>query len=101
MSYTNGLNSLETGLGALSSVETKAQGTSATVTSSIEQASGKDFQLADKADLSTAAGSIAQVLGTSDVRMEKVTALQQAIADGSYNVSSSEVADKMIQSLLD
>jgi len=45
-------------------------------------------------------GLIAQALEGSDVRTEKVAALQESIANGSYNVSSSDVADKMIRSLL-
>jgi flagellar biosynthesis anti-sigma factor FlgM len=36
----------------------------------------------------------------SDVRMTKVAELRQAIASGSYNVSASAVADKMVESML-
>jgi negative regulator of flagellin synthesis FlgM len=43
---------------------------------------------------------VGQALSGSDVRMEKVAALQQAIEAGTYNVSSSDVADKLISSLL-
>jgi anti-sigma28 factor (negative regulator of flagellin synthesis) len=32
--------------------------------------------------------------------MDKVAALQQAIAGGTYNVSASDVANKMVESLL-
>ena len=57
----------------------------------------------DQTSLSSAAGLVgglaAQASQTSDVRMEKVTALQQAISSGTYNVSSSDVADKIIGSL--
>jgi flagellar biosynthesis anti-sigma factor FlgM len=35
-----------------------------------------------------------------DIRSEKVASLQQAIAAGNYSVSSSDVADKIIESLL-
>jgi flagellar biosynthesis anti-sigma factor FlgM len=44
---------------------------------------------------------IAHALEGSDTRAEKVAALQQAIASGSYSVSSADVASKMIQSLLE
>ena len=44
---------------------------------------------------------MAQALEGSDTRSAKVASLQQAIAAGTYNVSSSDVADKIIQSLLD
>jgi negative regulator of flagellin synthesis FlgM len=55
----------------------------------------------DQANLSSAGGVVAQALAVSDTRYAKVAALQQAIADGSYSVSSSDVADKIIQSLLE
>lgn len=55
----------------------------------------------DETTLSKTGGMIAQALQRSDVRTAKIEALQKAIASGSYNVSASEVADKMIQSLLD
>lgn len=54
----------------------------------------------DQAKLSPASELIAQALGGSDVRSEKVEALRQAIASGTYNISSSDVADKWMQSLL-
>lgn len=54
---------------------------------------------ADETKLSSTGGLIAQALGGSDVRTAKVEALQKAIADGSYSVSSSDVADKLIQTL--
>ncbi len=44
---------------------------------------------------------MSQALEISDVRSAKVAALQQAIASGSYKVSSSDVAEKMIDSLLE
>jgi negative regulator of flagellin synthesis FlgM len=56
---------------------------------------------ADEARLSSTGGLIAHALEGSDVRTSKVAALKQAIASGAYNVPSSDVADKMIQSLLD
>jgi negative regulator of flagellin synthesis FlgM len=58
-----------------------------------------NMQPADQTTLSATAGLVAQALEGSDVRSEKVASLQQAIAAGSYSVSSSDVADKIIQSL--
>jgi negative regulator of flagellin synthesis FlgM len=55
----------------------------------------------DQTSLSSASTSLAQALTTSDVRTDKVASLQQAIASGSYHISSSDVADKMLQSLLE
>jgi negative regulator of flagellin synthesis FlgM len=55
----------------------------------------------DQTNLSSTGGLVAQALESSDTRSAKVASLQQAIAAGSYSVSSSDVADKIIQSLLD
>jgi negative regulator of flagellin synthesis FlgM len=55
---------------------------------------------ADETKLSSTGGLIAQALEGSDVRSAKVEALQKAIAQGSYSVSSSDVADKLMQTLL-
>lgn len=94
MSYASGINNLQLTVGSVESAN-PAEPTSI-------QPGGSSTQVshADQADLSSAAGSIAQSLTTSDVRTDKVAALQQAIASGSYNVSSGEVADTIIQSLL-
>lgn len=55
----------------------------------------------DQASLSAVGGLVAQALGSSDVRSEKVASLQQAISAGQYNVSSTEVAAKLLQSMLE
>lgn len=54
----------------------------------------------DKATLSTAASVAAAAAPDSDVRMEKVAAIQQALADGTYNIPASEVAGKMIDHMI-
>ena len=46
---------------------------------------GKDYQIAKNA-----------VAAAPDVRAEKVNAIKQALASGTYNVSMEEVADKLI-----
>ena len=48
---------------------------------------GKDYQIAKSA-----------VAAAPDVRAEKVNAIKQALASGTYNVSMEEVADKLINS---
>jgi negative regulator of flagellin synthesis FlgM len=50
--------------------------------------------------VSSTAGALAQITGQSDVRSEKVAQLQAAIAGGTYNVSSTDVANKLIESML-
>jgi negative regulator of flagellin synthesis FlgM len=57
---------------------------------------------ADQATLSAAASVAAAASATpdSDVRMEKVAAIQQALASGTYNIPASEVAGKMMDHML-
>ncbi len=55
---------------------------------------------ADLATLTSAGSVAAQSAPDSDVRMDKVTAVQQALAAGTYNVPASAVADKMIDQML-
>ncbi|MFP5230338.1 MAG: flagellar biosynthesis anti-sigma factor FlgM [Acidobacteriota bacterium] len=54
----------------------------------------------DQATLSSAASVAAAAAPDSDVRMEKVTAIQQAIAAGTYQVPASAVAGKMIDHMM-
>jgi flagellar biosynthesis anti-sigma factor FlgM len=55
---------------------------------------------ADEATLSPAASLAAQTASDSDVRMDKVTQVQKALVEGSYQVPSSEVAGKIIDQML-
>lgn len=52
--------------------------------------SAKDYQVAKKA-----------VTEASDIREDKVADLKEALASGTYNVSSQEIAEKMVSSLFD
>jgi negative regulator of flagellin synthesis FlgM len=54
----------------------------------------------DEATLSSAASIVAQSLTGSDVRTDKIAALQQSIAAGTYNVASSDVAGKVLSALM-
>jgi negative regulator of flagellin synthesis FlgM len=54
----------------------------------------------DRATVSTAGVQISQPGSDADVRWEKVAAVQQALADGTYDVPASEVATKMVDSML-
>jgi flagellar biosynthesis anti-sigma factor FlgM len=56
-------------------------------------------QTTDQAVISSTSGLLTQALSASDVRLHLVLPLQQAIASGSYSVSSSSVADSIIGSL--
>ena len=51
----------------------------------------------DGSSLTPAGIAISQSVASSDVRMDKVVAVQRALTDGSYQVSSSDVAAKLIE----
>jgi negative regulator of flagellin synthesis FlgM len=53
----------------------------------------------DQTTISAASGLFSSALSGSDVRMERVTALQSAIQSGTYQVPASAVADKMLTAL--
>jgi negative regulator of flagellin synthesis FlgM len=55
---------------------------------------------ADRATLSSAGNEVSQTAGDSTVRMDKVAGIQAALAAGSYNVSASAVASKVVDSML-
>ena len=101
MSYADGIGSLPQVSGATTPATKSAQQVPASTNHEAQQAAAPAVVQVDQAILSTAAGLIATSLAGSDVRTAKVEALQQAIASGNYNVSSADVADKMIQSLLE
>ena len=54
----------------------------------------------DRATFSQAAKEVSHSAARTDVRMEKVLAIQKALAAGTYNVPASEVAEKVIDSML-
>lgn len=63
-------------------------------------AAGAVSSSADEATLSSAASVAAQTAPDADVRMDKVTAVQQALAAGTYSVPAGQVAGKMIDAML-
>jgi len=54
----------------------------------------------DQAHLSGAASLISHAASLSDVRAEKVQSIQAAIANGSYSISSSDVAQSLMNHML-
>ncbi|MEO6815999.1 MAG: flagellar biosynthesis anti-sigma factor FlgM [Edaphobacter sp.] len=102
MSYTNGVGALQQVLSSITPATTQAtESAKAQNQGGAAIAKAGQANRADQTSLSSASGMIAQALQGPDVRLEKVAALQQAIASGTYSVSSSDVADKMIKSLLE
>ena len=103
MSYASGINSLQQPINSIASSEAKPA-TQVSASDSVSKASEgsiANVEQVDQTNLSYTGGLVAQALESSDTRSAKVASLQQAIAAGNYSVSSSDVADKIIQSLLD
>lgn len=105
MSYTNGIGNLQQVLSSMTPATTQpasqaSQAAELAKAPKPHQVASAPAEQADQTNLSSTSGMIAHALEGSDVRMEKVTSLQQSIASGSYSVSSSDVAGKMIDSLL-
>jgi negative regulator of flagellin synthesis FlgM len=102
MSYTSGINSLQQTINPIAPSEAKpaiqANASDRGAKRSVEQTANQER--VDQTNLSSAGGLVAQALEGSDTRSAKVASLQQAIASGTYSVSSSDVADKIIHSLL-
>lgn len=96
MSFTNGIGTLQQTVGTAATEAAKpvAGGAKTNATQTVSEQ-------ADHAELSATGSLMSKGLGGSDVRMEKVQALQQAIASGSYQVSSGEVAGKLIDSMME
>jgi negative regulator of flagellin synthesis FlgM len=96
LNYLDGIGSSQQAQGA---TETSASAGAARMAKS-EPGSMSVAGAADDATLSTTASVMAQTLLGSDVRSDKVTALQQSIAAGTYSVPSSDVADTLMRALL-
>jgi|HubBroStandDraft_6_1064221.scaffolds.fasta_scaffold974855_2 negative regulator of flagellin synthesis FlgM len=97
MSFASGIGSVQQAINSITPSEAKPA-----IRTSVSDGEITEKLIAtDQTNLSSTGGLVAQALESSDIRSAKVASLQQAIAAGSYNVSSSDVADKIIQSLLD
>ncbi len=55
---------------------------------------------AGASDSATVSAGASQLASGSDVRMEKVSSVQQALAAGTYHVSAGDLADSLIASML-
>jgi negative regulator of flagellin synthesis FlgM len=60
------------------------------------QAPTSNAVASDETHLSVAGNLIGQAIALPDVNAEKIAAVQAALADGSYQVSSANVADKLM-----
>lgn len=85
----------------LSSVSgvTQVSGIRAGADEAASQPAGIGQEAGDQASLSAAARVASQALSLPDVRHEKISAVQEALANGSYDVPSSQVAASLVQYL--
>ncbi len=63
-------------------------------------AAGGSALASDRATLSSAGSEVSQTAAESDVRTDKVAAVQAALAAGTYNVPASAVAAKVVDAML-
>lgn len=65
-----------------------------------EPTPGADALTSDQATLSNTGSEVSQTISGSDVRKEKVAAVQAAIATGTYQIPASAVAGKVVDAML-
>jgi negative regulator of flagellin synthesis FlgM len=101
LSYTNGISAGQQlpELNESTAASSANRAESASLASHQTKAADQATQV-DQAVVSSTATGIAQALSGSDVRMDKVSALQQSIAAGTYAVPSADVAGKLMDALL-
>lgn len=99
MSYSNGLGNVQN---AVTTVPANgAQRSEAASNASTKNAAASGVPPSqDQTRFSSTSGVLGQSLSGPDVRMPKVQELSAAIAAGTYQVPSSDVAGKMIDALL-
>ena len=88
------------GLKALLGVSTSATPEARPVRNTDTAAAAQAAFGGDQATFSRAATEVSQSAAQSGVRSDKVAAIQQALASGTYNVPASAVAGKMIDAML-
>lgn len=103
MSYTNGIGTSQNTFAPESAATSGTSAAASTTQVSLNTAGAPGSAEAASVDhtkLSAFGGALARAMCESDVRMDKVSALQQAITGGTYHVAASDVAEKMVNSLI-
>jgi negative regulator of flagellin synthesis FlgM len=101
MSYTTGLT--PNGLPLAGDTSATESIASTARTQGIGQSSASEAAAAiasDSAKVSLAGTMLSEATTGSDVRFDKVAALRESIDGGTYNVSASDVAGKIVDSLI-
>jgi negative regulator of flagellin synthesis FlgM len=98
MNHLQGLGISQDSYSTQDVAATTASGTSRSQAAAASASLAAAFS-GDQTRLSSAGSQISPT-GDGDVRADKVAALQSQIAAGTYNVSSSDVAGKLIDALL-
>lgn len=93
MDIRNSLDSLKSLLGV-------TQPASSATPSKAPGAATPSALTSDSATLSSAASQVALTASDTEVRMDKVSSIQAALASGTYNVPASAVASKMVDGML-
>ncbi|HZP05928.1 MAG TPA: flagellar biosynthesis anti-sigma factor FlgM [Terracidiphilus sp.] len=93
MEIRNSLDGLRSLLGVNSTASAAAPGRSATATAPGGLGS-------DLATLSSAGNEVSQTAASDGVRLDKVAAIQAALAAGTYNVPASAVASRLVDAML-
>lgn len=93
MDIRNSLDGLRSLLGVNQTAPSAPQGKSSTATA------GSGFD-SDLATLSSAGNEVSQTASAEGVRTDKVSAVQAALAAGTYNVAASAVATKVVDSMM-
>lgn len=95
MDIRNSVDGLKTLLGVPTATPAQTQPAKS------DAASGAGSAFAgDRATFSSAAAEVSQTASDDDVRMDKVAAVQAALAAGTYDISPAAVASKMVSSML-
>ncbi|WP_353062049.1 flagellar biosynthesis anti-sigma factor FlgM [Tunturibacter psychrotolerans] len=101
MSYTSGIGGQQTGNAITpSGTQPVVSVDTSGIAADKHEVLSASMAHVDETAVSSTGGLVLQALEASDTRTAKVLSLQEAIAVGSYTVSSSDVANKIIQSLL-
>jgi len=93
-----GITDLNTVFSSPTRVADSDADTSPTATN--QSTGSQSFLAMDQTVVSSTGDAMLQAMGTSDVRTDKVASLQASIANGTYNVSSSDIASKLLTAML-